>query len=119
MLVEAGREAELPVAEEAFADRRYLADGSTVPRTEPRAVITDPDEAAEQAVGLARDGTVVAADGTKIEVRADTLCIHGDTPGVVAIAKRIQERFGQEGIRIAPLASGRVTRREGVVIPPG
>ena len=119
MLVEAGREADLHVAEEAFADRRYLPDGSTVPRSEPRAVITDPEEAAEQAVGLARDGTVVAIDGTKIEVRADTLCIHGDTPGVVAIAKRIQDRFARDGIRIAPLQSGRVTRREGVVIPPG
>ena len=119
MLVEAGREADLPVAEEAFADRRYLPDGSTVPRSEARAVITDPEEAAEQAVGLARDGTVVAIDGTKIEVRADTLCIHGDTPGVVAIAKRIQDRFARDGIRIAPLQSGRVTRREGVVIPPG
>jgi UPF0271 protein len=119
MLVEAGREAELPVAEEAFADRRYLADGSTVPRTEPNAVITDPDEAAEQAVRLARDGTVVAVDGKKVEIRADTLCIHGDTPGVVEIARRIQDRFARDGIRIAPLQSGRVTRREGVVIPPG
>ena len=97
MLIEAGREAELPVAEEAFADRRYLPDGSTVPRTEPRAVITDPDEAAEQAVGLARDRAVVAADGSRIEVRADTLCIHGDTPGVVEIARRIHERFRARG----------------------
>ena len=119
MLVEAGREAELPVAEEAFADRRYLADGSTVPRTEPNAVITDPEEAAEQAVRLARDGIVVAADGSRVEVRADTLCIHGDTPGVVEIARRIQDRFAREGIRIAPLQSGRVTRRDGVMIPPG
>jgi 5-oxoprolinase (ATP-hydrolysing) subunit A len=119
MLVEAGREAELPVAEEAFADRRYQSDGSTVPRSEPNAVITDPDEAAEQAVRLARDGSVVASDGSRVEVHADTLCIHGDTPGVVEIAKRIQERFGREGIRIAPLESGRVNRRGGVLIPPG
>ena len=119
MLVEAGREAELPVAEEAFADRRYLPDGSTVPRTEANAVITDPDEAAEQAVRLARDGSVQATDGTRVEIRADTLCIHGDTPGVVEIARRIQERFGREGIRIAPLESGRVSRRGGVLIPPG
>jgi UPF0271 protein len=119
MLIEAGREAELPVAEEAFADRRYMADGSTVPRSEPRAVITDPDEAAEQAVGLARDRSVVAADGSRIEVRADTLCIHGDTPGAVEIARRIHDRFRREGIRIAPLESGRVTRRDGVMIPPG
>lgn len=119
MLIEAGREAELPVAAEAFADRRYLADGSTVPRGEARAVITDPDEAAEQAVGLARDHAVIAADGSRVEVRAETICIHGDTPGVVAIAQRIHERFRAEGIRIAPLEPGRVSRHDGFVIPPG
>ena len=119
MLIEAGREAELPVAAEAFADRRYLADGSTVPRGEQRAVITDPDEAAEQAVGLARDHAVVAADCSRVEVRAETICIHGDTPGVVAIAQRIHERFRAEGIRIAPLEPGRVSRHDGFVIPPG
>jgi UPF0271 protein len=119
MLIEAGREAELAVAEEAFADRRYMPDGSTVPRTQARALITDPDEAADQAVGLARDRTVVANDGSRIEVRADTICIHGDTPGVVAIAERIHERFRGEGIRIAPLEPGRVSRHDGFVIPPG
>jgi 5-oxoprolinase (ATP-hydrolysing) subunit A len=119
MLIEAGRDAELAVAEEAFADRRYLADGSTLPRTQARAVITDPEEAAEQAVLLARDRMAVAADGSRVEVRADTLCIHGDTPGVVAIAKRIHERFRTEGIRIAPLEPGRVSRHDGYLIPPG
>ncbi len=119
MLVEAGREAELAVAEEAFADRRYLADGSTMPRSEARALITDPDEAAEQAVRLARDHSAIASDGSRIEVRADTICIHGDTPGVVAIAGRIHERFRAEGIRIAPLEPGRVSRHDGFVIPPG
>lgn len=119
MLIEAGREAGLAVAEEAVADRRYRGDGSLVPRGEPRALITDPDEAAEQAVLLARDRAVIAADGTRITVRADTLCLHGDTPGIAGIARRIHERFRAEGIRIAPLEPGRAGRHDGVVIPPG
>jgi len=119
MLIEAGRDADLAVAEEAFADRRYMPDGSLVPRGQPGAVVTDPDEAAEQAVRLARDRVVTAIDGSRVTVRADTLCLHGDTPGVEAIARRIHDRFRAEGIRIAPLEPGRVSRREGVVIPPG
>lgn len=104
MLIGAGRDAGLPVAEEAFADRRYRADGTLVPRGEPGALVTDPDEAAEQAVGLARDGVVVAEDSSRIPVRADTICLHGDTPGAAEIARRIHERFRVAGIRIAPLA---------------
>ena len=119
MLIEAGREAGLAVAEEAVADRRYRSDGTLVPRGEPGALLTDPDEAAEQAVRLARDHSVVAADGARVSVRADTLCLHGDTPGAAAIARRIHERFRAEGIRIAPLEPGRVDHRAGVVIPPG
>jgi UPF0271 protein len=120
MLIEAGREAELAVAEEAFADRRYLPDGSLVSRSSPGAVITDPDEAAEQAILLARDRIAVAADGSRVHVRADTLCLHGDTPGAAGIARRIHERFRAEGIRIAPLPSRPAAiRHEGFVIPPG
>jgi 5-oxoprolinase (ATP-hydrolysing) subunit A len=119
MLIEAGRDADLPVAEEAFADRRYMPDGSLVPRSQPGAVITDPDAAAEQAVRIARDHSVVAADGSAVEIRADTLCLHGDTPGAEHIARRIHERFRAEGIRIAPLESGRESRRASVLIPPG
>jgi UPF0271 protein len=119
MLVEAGLDAGLSVAEEAVADRRYRSDGSLVPRGEARALITDPDEAAEQAVLLARDRAVITAEGARIPVRADTLCLHGDTPGIAAIARRIHDRFRAEGIRIAPLEPGRAGRHEGVVIPPG
>ena len=119
MLIEAGREADLPVAEEAFADRRYLPDGSLVPRGQPGAVITDPDESAEQALRLARDRSVIAADGSTIEIRADTICLHGDTPGAERIAAKIHERFRAEGVRIAPLEPGRQQRRDSVLIPPG
>ena len=119
MLIEAGRDAGLEVAEEAFADRRYQSDGATVPRGRPGAVITNPDDAAEQAVLLARDRVAVASNGTRVSVRADTLCLHGDTPGAEAIARRIHERFRAEGIRIAPLEPGRTSRRGEHVIPPG
>jgi len=113
MLIGAGREAGLPVAEEAFADRRYRADGTLVPRGRPGALITDPDEAAEQAVQLARDGVVVADDSSRISVRADTICLHGDTPGAAEIARRIHERFRSAGIRIAPVEAGAGRREAG------
>jgi UPF0271 protein len=111
MLIGAGQEAGLPVAEEAFADRRYRADGTLVPRGRPGAVIVDPEEAAEQAVGLARDRLVVAEDSSRLSIRADTICLHGDTPGAVEIARRIHERFRTAGIRIAPLEEA-VAQRE-------
>lgn len=113
MLIGAGQEAGLPVAEEAFADRRYRADGTLVPRGRPGAVIVDPDEAAEQAVGLARDRLVVAEDSSRLSIRADTICLHGDTPGAVEIARRIHERFRTAGIRIAPLEEAVAQREAG------
>ncbi|HXM77636.1 MAG TPA: LamB/YcsF family protein, partial [Thermoanaerobaculia bacterium] len=96
-------EAGLPVAAEAFADRRYLADGSLVPRGSPGAVLSSPEEAVEQALSIARDGVVHTGDGSTVSVRADTLCLHGDTPGAPEFARRIRERFREEGIRVAPL----------------
>lgn len=107
LLIGAGEDAGLGVAEEAFADRRYRADGTLVPRGQPGALLLDPDEAAEQAVKLARDGVAVAQDQTLVPVRADTICLHGDTPGAVEIAKRIHELFRDAGIRVAPMESVR------------
>jgi len=103
MLLEAGRDAGLSVAAEGFADRRYQADGTLVPRTRPEALLTDPEDAAEQALSIARDGAVVAEDGSRLEVRAQTICLHGDTPGAPAIARRVRERLRQEGIAVAAL----------------
>jgi UPF0271 protein len=99
-LLAAAREVGLPVAAEAFADRRYRADGTLVPRTEPGALLMDPEEAAEQALHLARDRFVTARDGSRVEVTADTICLHGDTPGAPEIARRIRERFHREGIAV-------------------
>ena len=107
LLVGAGEEAGLAVAEEAFADRRYRRDGTLVPRGQSGALLIDPDEAAGQAVRLARDGVAIADDGTPVAIRADTICLHGDTPGAIEIAKRIHELFRDAGIRIAAFEPAR------------
>jgi UPF0271 protein len=112
-LLEAAREAGLPAAAEAFADRRYRSDGTLVPRTEPDALLTDPEEAAGQALSLARDRFVVARDGSRIAVEADTICVHGDTPGAPEIARRIREELRREGIAVSGFDGG-APRQDGV-----
>ncbi|MBA3795705.1 MAG: LamB/YcsF family protein, partial [Chloroflexi bacterium] len=64
---------------------------------------TDPSVAAAQAVSIARDGRVRAHDGSMLEIRADTICIHGDTPGAAAIAKAVREALDAAGIEVRPL----------------
>jgi len=102
-LLTAAKEEGLPSAGEAFADRRYLPDGSLMPRKQAGSVLTEPGDAAEQAVRIARDGFVVASDGSRVSVAAQTLCLHGDTPGAERIARAVRERLEREGVRIAPL----------------
>jgi UPF0271 protein len=118
-VMDVGREVGLTVAGEAFADRRYRPDGTLVSREHQGALLTDPDEAAEQAVSIARDGRVTASDGSTLTIRADTICLHGDTPGAPAIAKRVHERLREEGIRMAPLEAARSEGRAIPTIPPG
>lgn len=106
-LIDAGLEAGLPVAAEAFADRAYEPDGSLRPRSLPGAVHTDPAVAAAQAVSIARDGRVIAHDGSTVEVRADTICLHGDTPDAAAIAKAVREALDTAGIDVRALTAKR------------
>ncbi|MCA1828022.1 MAG: LamB/YcsF family protein [Myxococcales bacterium] len=89
--IDAARAAGLKAAGEAFADRRYLADGSLMPRSRPGAVLHDPAEAAAQALRIVREG------------RAQTLCMHGDTPGASAIAAAVRAALESAGVAIAPL----------------
>ncbi|KZC15689.1 lactam utilization protein LamB [Rhodanobacter sp. FW510-R12] len=100
-LIEAGRKLGLAVAAEAFADRRYRADGSLQPRSEAGAVIEDVELAVAQALGIARDGTAQAVDGRPVPLRADTLCLHGDGPHAVQLACRLREALDAAGLRIA------------------
>jgi len=93
----------LRFAAEAFADRAYEPDGSLRPRAKAGAVIADPDEAAAQAVGIARDGTVRAQDGTEVGVRAETLCLHGDHPHALAIARAVRRALEGAGLEVRAL----------------
>jgi UPF0271 protein len=86
---------------EAFADRAYLADGSLLPRDQPGSVLDDATQVAARAVAMAEEGCVVAVDGSRVTIRADTICIHGDTPGAAAMAMRIREAFEAAGITVA------------------
>ena len=94
----------LRFAAEAFADRRYERDGTLQSRRVRGAVITDPAVAAEQAVRIARDGLVVAVDGTEVRLHADTLCLHGDNPEAVANARAIREGLERAGVEVHALA---------------
>ncbi|MBA3851004.1 MAG: LamB/YcsF family protein [Chloroflexi bacterium] len=105
-LVLAGLAAGLPVADEAFADRAYEPDGSLRPRSLPGAVHTDPAVAAAQAVSIARDGRVRSHDGSMLDIRADTICIHGDTPGAAAMAQAVRQALAAAGIDVRPLGPG-------------
>jgi 5-oxoprolinase (ATP-hydrolysing) subunit A len=90
-------------AGEAFADRRYEADGLLRARTRAGALLTDPVAAAEQAVRLARGAGALAEDGTVVPVVAHTLCLHADTPGAPALARAVRARLLAAGITIRPL----------------
>ena len=102
-LLDAGRAEGLSVAGEAFADRAYESDGSLRSRRLPGAVLADPDAAAGQALRIVREGRVSSFHGTEVEVRAETLCIHGDTPDAVAYARAVRRCLEEAGVRIAPL----------------
>lgn len=106
-LLAAGRAAGLAVAAEAFADRAYEADGCLRSRRQPDAVHHDPAVAAEQARSIAIDGRVRAHDGTWIDVQADTLCIHGDSPGAPIIAAAVRTALTDAGLTLAPLGGPR------------
>jgi 5-oxoprolinase (ATP-hydrolysing) subunit A len=104
-LLAAARAAGLRVAAEAFADRAYEPDGSLRSRRLPGAILESPEAAAEQARSIAVDGRVRAHDGTIVEVRADTLCIHGDTPGAPAYASRVRGSLADAGVRVAAIGA--------------
>jgi UPF0271 protein len=107
----------LPTATEAFADRAYTPDGTLVSRREPGAVLHDADDIARRMVTLVTEGTVTAIDGSVVSVRADSLCVHGDSPGATDMAARVRAALTEAGIGIeafAPvLGGGRSTDTDG------
>ncbi len=99
-LIAAGIEAGLPVLAEAFADRAYEADGRLRDRRHPDALIIDPAACLQQTLKIVRDGIVIAVDGTPVRLHADTICIHGDTPGAAARAAALRQGLVEAGITV-------------------
>ncbi|MFD8736651.1 LamB/YcsF family protein [Streptomyces sp. NPDC059618] len=97
-------EAGLPVVAEAFADRAYTREGTLVPRAQEGAVITEAEAVVERSLGLARSGTVTARTGERVAVRARSLCLHGDTPGAVELARRVRATLESSGVRVEAFA---------------
>jgi UPF0271 protein len=92
------------VARESFADRAVNPDGTLVSRSKPGAVIHDEQEVIKRSVKLVTKGMVTAIDGQEIPFKADTICLHGDTPGAVRLAAALRARLEAAGVELVPLA---------------
>jgi 5-oxoprolinase (ATP-hydrolysing) subunit A len=79
-----------------------LNDGWLVPRTRPDALLGDPREAAERVLRMLREGKVRSVEGRDVDVRTETICVHGDTPGAVEFARELRKQLEREGVRISP-----------------
>ena len=99
------RAAGVTAVAEAFADRGYRADGSLVPRGRPGAVLTDADQVAERVVAMATGREIAAADGATVVVAAQSVCVHGDTPGALDLARGVRRALEAAGVEIAPFAT--------------
>lgn len=93
----------LITASEVFADRRYESDGQLVSRKEPDAVITDSDEALQQVVKMVTEQQVISKDGKVIDLKADTICVHGDGAHALEFVTKIREQLTKEGVEIQSL----------------
>ncbi|MDK3074489.1 5-oxoprolinase subunit PxpA [Sedimentitalea sp. JM2-8] len=103
----AGRDAGLRVYSEVFADRAYLPNGRLVPRSREGAVLHDPEAISERLIRFLATGNMPLPDGGGIALAADSICVHGDTPGAVDMARRIRERLAGAGILLKPFVQGR------------
>ena len=101
-LVAWARDAGLTVVAEAFADRAYTPQGTLVSRRDKGSVLHDPQAVADRMLRLAREGVVEAIDGSLVRVQADSICVHGDSPGAVAMARRVREVLEQAGVAVRP-----------------
>ncbi|MDA1279263.1 MAG: LamB/YcsF family protein [Chloroflexi bacterium] len=93
------------VARECYADRAVTSEGTLVPRSQPGAVLHDPEEVVQRSLKLATEGRVVAIDGTEIDFSADSICLHGDTKGAVELASTVRTALESAGVEITPMAA--------------
>jgi len=101
-MVEAAKKVGVGYVEEAFADRAYTNEGILVPRSKPDAVIHDIGLVAERVLSMVKDQRVTSVDGIEIPILAQTICVHGDTPGAVEMTKLIRKRLEENSIVVAP-----------------
>lgn len=102
-LVKAGKKVRIPTAAEAFADRTYQNDGSLTPRSQPNALINDVGLAAAQGVRIVTEGKVRTADGRDIELKAETICLHGDGPHALELARELRRQLTVAKVVVRPL----------------
>jgi len=102
-LADAARARGLRVGIVGIADRAYRDDGTLVPRSEPGAVIHDPDEVARRTLRMVTEGVITSVDGTDLPVTCDTVLLHGDSPGAIALAGRIRDELLASGVQITSL----------------
>lgn len=100
-----GRKQGLKVAEEVFADRSYQADGTLTPRSLDGAVLHAPEQVAARIQRWAREGTMIASDGSILTLKADTICLHGDSPDAPHLAQIVRQMLENEGVTIRPLGT--------------
>ena len=103
-LLRAGETAGLKVAAEVFADRAYDPDGSLTSRAKPGSVIHDTPAVVQRAIRMVKDKQVVAVDGSTISLQADTICLHGDTPGAAEHARAVRQGLEAAGIQVMSLS---------------
>jgi len=103
VMVQAAKEVGVRCVEEVYADRVYNPDGTLQSRKIAGSVIHDPEKAARQALTILKEGHVIAHDGTKVKVKPETLCVHGDTPTAISILQKIREELKQASITVKPM----------------
>ncbi len=104
-LIAAGQALGMTCAQEFFADRNYTDAGQLVPRTQPDAMVASEDVAIERVIRAVKDGAVLSNTGKLIELHADTLCVHGDSPSALAFVQKIRAALEAEGIAILPVGA--------------
>ena len=102
--IEAGEEVGLKVAREVFADRALNPDGTLVSRSQPGSVIEDTEQVIAASLKMVLEQKATAIDGREIPIKADTICLHGDTPGAVELARKLRERMEEAGIQVISIS---------------
>jgi UPF0271 protein len=106
-LIELARHEGLQCVAEAFADRAYTPQGTLVSRREPGAVLHDPQQVAQRMLRLVEDGTIEAIDGSRPRIEADSICVHGDSPAAVAMARELRRVLERANLALRPFAGER------------